>query len=121
MEIKLEGKIAYLENEEDHRHNTSFDSMGTDQIFMTYAENEQKYINEETDHDIKKNHILIDEEINKIKENLRMPTTETEEDELLPEQPPKSKINAFEYNVKVDKELEEREEEILSPFTRKIA
>jgi hypothetical protein len=114
--MKLDGKIAYLENE-DHRQNTSFDSMGTDQIFMTYVENEMK---EESD-SVNQNHILIDQEINQIRQNLRLPTNETEEDH--DENQNVYMVKEFEYHGnKVEDDGEHAGgKSVFNPLSRKLA
>ncbi|CAI2377265.1 unnamed protein product [Moneuplotes crassus] len=119
-QIKLEDNIAILENGHEKSQNTSFDSMGTDQIFMTYAENDTN--GEEEQEKLQSNHILIDQEIDKIKENMRMPTTETEEDELLFKDDENINQNLpFEYQVKADEFSCEKANNLFSPLVRKIA
>lgn len=54
--------------------NTSFDSLTTSQIFQTYQE-------ENEGESPKYSHLLVDQEIDMIRQNLNMPTVETEEDE----------------------------------------
>jgi len=116
----LEGKIAIMQNGEEHRQNTSFDSMGTDQIFMTYVENEHN--GDTIQQEMKENHILIDQEIDRIKENMRIPTIETEEDEVpRDEAEPHRLPQTFEYQIKAIEDWGEKADKLLSPLTRKIA
>lgn len=117
LELTLEGNIAVLQNEEGHRQNTSFDSMGTDQIFMTYTEKEHN--GKDTQQELKQTHILIDQEIDQIKENLRMPTIETEEDEQMKTEQHKL-TTAFEYQENTDKNVREKVDKLLNPLTRKL-
>lgn len=96
---KIEGKIAYIKRADDveeHKIDTSLDSVDTDQIFMTYAENDNKSTSDEYNHDFKNPQLNIDSEINRIKHNLQMPTIETEEDE-------EEKQGTFEYTDRGNK------------------
>ena len=63
------------------RNDTSLDSMDTDQIFMTYIENDNKSTWDEANQEFRNKQEMIENEIDRIKHNLQMPTIETEEDE----------------------------------------
>lgn len=78
--MKLDGKYAYLQPSNDEIiKNTSLDSIETDQIFMTYTEND-KTTSDDFANEMKQNQMFVDEEIKRIKDNLQLPTVETEED-----------------------------------------
>jgi hypothetical protein len=78
--MKLDGKYAYLQPSNDEIiRNTSLDSIETDQIFMTYTENENT-TSDEFAKEMKQNQDFVDEEIKRIKDNLQLLTVETEDD-----------------------------------------
>lgn len=108
--IKLDGKIAYLQSPEegdDIVQNTSYESIDTDQIFMTYNENESSVANDNFDHDILQNQILIDSEIDKIKRNLQLPTVETDEDDLREESKSQYHENVSPHSKELRNELKD--------------
>ena len=83
-ENKIEGNFMFLVSPHDGagvRNDTSLDSMDTDQIFMTYVENDNKSTCDEAHQEFKYKQEMIENEIEKIKQNLQMPTIETEEDD----------------------------------------
>lgn len=55
--------------------------MDTDQIFMTYVENDNKSTTDDNHQEFKHKREMIDKEIEIIKNNLQLPTIETEEDD----------------------------------------
>ena len=87
--------------------NTSFESLDTDQIFMTYVENDNKSTSDEFHQEMKQNQALIDTEIHKIRQNLQLPTVETEEDKDFEENKFVGRENVNRYNSNFQWESEE--------------
>lgn len=105
IENKVEGKFMYLVPSQEGaniRNDTSLDSMDTDQIFMTYIENDNKSTCDDPNQEFRHKQEMIDHEIDRIKHNLQMPTIETEEDEKVNDENENRFRNSIEENKSIN-------------------
>lgn len=107
-----------MDEGEDQIQNTSFESLDTEQIFMTYVENDNKSTSDEFHQEMKQNQVLIDTEIHKIRQKLQLPTVETEEDKNFEENKYNTRENVNRYNSNFQWESEESIDLAISKYQR---